>query len=194
MLEPKSRIMIVGSGGLHDVPMEGLIDLGHELILVDIIHLPSVRRKYEKYAEITFVQADVTAWVEPLYEGSSLRDIKPARLAEVDLVISLNILSQLPLCLKKYAGKKPRALPDDFDHQIMAGHLNWLKKNSRNILLIGDVERLYLQGDAVVEREDALPSSLCLPAPEKVWDWPIAPRGEVDRKIAITHRVGLWHL
>lgn len=189
-----SRIMIIGSGGLHDVPVDELISQGHDLILVDIIHLPFVRRKYGTHSRITFIETDVTGMVHPLYEGLSLSKVAPPSLGQVDLIVSLNILSQLPLSLVKFAGRKGRNLPDDFESQIMESHLGWSRKISSNILLISDVERLYMQGERIVETEAALPPLVGFPAPEKIWHWHIAPVGEVDREVSICHRVGLWHL
>jgi len=61
-----SNIMILGSGGLHDVPLEELLEQGHHLTCVDIVHLPRVEKAHK---DVSFVEKDITGLTEPLYES-----------------------------------------------------------------------------------------------------------------------------
>ncbi len=187
-LDSGATIMVIGSGALHDVPLTALLGLGHRPILVDIIHLPKIR----KLPNIQLIEQDVTGWVGPLFHKKSTPE-SPAVLPRADLVISLNILSQLPLNLIAYAGKYDIPLPDNFAQTIMAAHLKLLASVAPQKLIISDLERLYYKGDELVEKESALPDGL-MTSPSDTWDWHIAPKGELDRDISLIHHVGCWQM
>lgn len=193
-LPPDSTIMIIGSGALHDVPMADLIEQGHALILVDIIHLPHIRRVYKNRALL--IEQDVTGWVRPLFQKRPISESKDS-LPQADLVISLNILSQLPLNLIKYAENHHIPLPDNFARAIMGDHLKLLKSTAPQALVIGDLERCYKKGNELLEKETALPDN-DLPAPKDTWDWNIAPKGELatlwGREISLIHHVACWQI
>lgn len=189
-LKKDDKVMILGSGALHDVPVTEILAQGLDLICVDIVHLPQIRRQYK---ELTFIEKDITGLVEPLYQADPLpENYDVAWEIDADLVISLNILSQLPLCLVDYAKKRKQPLPDDFAKRVTAAHLDWLKSLETSILIIGDVERLYYKGVELVERKTASPVQL--PEPDTLWDWHVAPRGEADPQINILHKVGVWRM
>lgn len=189
-LTPDSTVMIIGSGALHDVPMPDLLKQGHRLILVDIVHLPKIRKRYKNRARL--IEQDVTGWVGSLFHKKSTPEINNS-LPRADLVISLNILSQLPLNLIKYARKNHIPLPDNFTPDIMASHLKMLTSLAPQTLIISDLERSYQKGGQVVEKESALPE-IGLPAPTDLWDWLIAPEGELDRDISLIHHVACWKI
>ncbi|VAV89830.1 hypothetical protein MNBD_ALPHA02-1839 [hydrothermal vent metagenome] len=189
-LAPNSTVMIIGSGALHDVPMAALS--AYSLILVDIVHLPKVRRYYRNDPKIHFMEQDITGLVQPMHQNGAVSGELPS-LPKADLVISLNILSQLPLNLIKYARKQSTPLPNDFARSVMAGHLILLKTIAPHVLIIGDMERHYKKDTMLVETEFALPD-IGLPAPSETWPWHIAPKGELDKDISLTHQVGCWLL
>ena len=196
-LAPGGHIVIVGSGALHDVPVTELRERGLELTLVDIVHLPAVRKKYTRDAHIHFVTADVTGKVEDVFKLENPGRGAPPVLDLVtspDLVVSLNILSQLSLLPVKYLEKYNKAPPAGFAENIMKEHLAWLDRFGCPVVLITDRERLYLENETILEREKALPDEILrsLAAPEQDWIWRIAPPGELDRSIEVRHQVGCW--
>ena len=196
-LKPGSHIVIMGSGALHDVPVEGLRERGLRLSLVDIVHLPAIKKRYAVDDHIHFVTADVTGKVAPIFAQGSLDDGTPPALELVsrpDLVVSLNILSQLAILPLKYLEKMGEKVPPDFAEEIMLAHLDWLEHFGCPVVLMSDIERLYLENDKILEREDALPENVTrkLGPPLEEWIWRIAPPGELDRKIEVRHRVRCW--
>ncbi len=84
-------------------------------------------------------------------------------------------------------------MPEDFEETLINLHLSSLKNTASKTWVIGDISRDYIGGNKVLKTE-ALPDGLNLPTPQKVWDWDIAPRGEVDLKMSIKHKVGVWDL
>lgn len=200
LLEPKSNIMILGSGGLHDVPVEALLAQGHNITCVDIVHLPKIR---QKYPDITFVDKDITGIAEPFYSQVKRGEPYSGRIAfrwspdvRPDLIISLNLLSQLPMTLLDYAKKNKSLLHENFDSNIMAAHLSWLISQKTQLLLISDIEHSYYYEDKLVKSEAVLRTHEYLDhhRPFEKWTWDIAPKGEADGKISIRHVVGAWQL
>ncbi len=198
-LKEKATIMIIGSGALHDAPVDELLLLGHRIVLVDIVHLAKIRRKYAHNNRIIFFDHDVTGLIKPLFDwqeaAPSLTAAKAKnKLPGVDLAISLNILSQLPINLITYAGRRHIPLPGNFENALLGGHLDLLSDLAPKQLIISDLERQYWAGGDAVQREPALPEDICqrLKEPCDIWDWHIAPKGELDKNIALLHKVACW--
>ncbi|MCF6215392.1 MAG: hypothetical protein L3J58_04365 [Emcibacter sp.] len=198
-LKEKATIMIIGSGALHDAPVDELLLLGHRIVLVDIVHLAKIRRKYTQNDQITFLEQDVTGLIKPLFdwqEGarSPMATEVRNKLAKIDLVISLNILSQLPINLIKYAARQNIPLPNDFENILLGNHLDLLHNLAPKHLIISDLERQYWVDGETAKRETALPKNICqrLQKPCDTWDWHIAPKGELDKDISLLHKVACW--
>lgn len=187
-LPPNSTVMIIGSGALHDVPLREIEEQGRSLTLVDIVHLPRIRKLCKN--NIQLIEQDVTGWVRPLFHKRQAKEIRN-NLPKTDLVISLNILSQLPLNLIKYAERHNIPLPDNFARTIMAEHLDMINSLAPQSLIISDLDRSYKNEDELLEKESALPE-LELPCPHDIWDWDIVPKGELDRRISLIHHVACW--
>ena len=202
-LKSTSTLMVLGSGALHDLPIGALLAAGHSLILIDIVHLAKIQKRYKTHDRVRFVEQDVTGLVGPLFHKDSLTplDIKngtasflETRFPEVDLVISLNILSQLPINLIQFAEQHDIALPDNFRQAVMAAHLKMLPCLAPRCQIISDLDRSFLEDQTVLEREPFLPDSISrqLSKPDQIWDWHIAPKGEVDPAVSMVHHVASW--
>lgn len=194
-LNAKSNIMILGSGGLHDVPSEALLTQGHTVTCVDVVHLPSIVKENKKH---TFVTRDVTGLIEPLYNatkaGTRVQPAEPWELINTpDLIISLNLLSQLTMKLEEYAKRHGDDLGILFSKNVLKAHVSWLRNQKTKVLLISDISREYWLDGELLEAVSSLPE-LDLPQPEETWAWDIAPKGEADKDISIQHNVAAWHL
>lgn len=197
-LAPLSTIMILGSGSFLDIPISILLEKNFKLICVDIIHLPRLKKRYP---EITFITKDVTGMAKPLYtavkEGKCfIKDPEWALKEKPDLIVSLNLLSQLPIKLLAYAEKNRFELDENFQDRLILSHINWLKKQETKTLLVSDIKREYYQNDSLMESVPSLPpfKQLGLNSPSDKWLWEIAPTGEADKEISIKHTVGAWIL
>lgn len=192
-LPPRSTIMILGSGGFHDVPIHRLLAMKHHITCVDIVHLPKVKKKFN---DVTFMERDVTGLNEKLYHAvqKGVR-VGPADEWELiktpDLIVSLNLLSQLALKMVSYAEELGHDLGLLFSDNVLKAHVAWLKKQNTNVLMISDITREYYQGEALLEKVPALPK-IDLPDPMECWAWNIAPIGEADKKISVSHTIGAW--
>mgnify|MGYP000215194804 FL=1 len=194
-LPRNSDIMVLGSGGFHDVPIKRLQDMGHQITCVDIVHLPKIKKRYPK---IVFDERDVTGLNEGLYNAvKSGTRVMPAEEWELlktpDLIVSLNLLSQLALKMIAFAEEHENELGLLFQDNVLKSHVDWLLKQDTNILLISDICREYHQGNQMIESVPSLPK-LDLPSPSDTWNWNIAPIGEADKEISVLHQVGAWKI
>ncbi|MDA9553233.1 hypothetical protein N9R64_01875 [Emcibacteraceae bacterium] len=190
-----SNLMILGSGGFHDVPIKRLLTLNHHITCVDIVHLPKIKKQFP---EVNFVERDVTGLNENIFEAVN-KDVRalPAEewkfIKTPDLIVSLNLLSQLALKMLLYAEEHQHDLGILFGDNIIKAHVEWLKKQETEVLLISDISREYFEDNTLLETIPSLPN-MDMPESHKTWSWNIAPKGEADRDINITHNVGSWKL
>lgn len=194
------RVLVLGSGLLLDIPLARLAEESDEVVLADLVHLSPARRIASGFANVNLTEIDVTGVARAVHElgGSPLRGDLPRRQPsefldqDFDLVVSANLLSQLPLVpLEFLEGLRPPyddAALEAFARALVLDHLQWLRQFRAKVCLITDRERLIYDGDELVDREDALwGAGTGLSGRE--WTWRIAPRGEADRRYELHHRV-----
>lgn len=198
----RGRAVILGSGLLIDVPLTALAAAFAEVVLVDLVHLQATRRLARAFGNVRLVEADVTGVLEALVRTAPALPPLAATLGVdglADLVVSANLLSQLPITPVAWLDRQRQrgaALSEDaiiaYGRALIEDHLALLARQSGNVALITDVERLNLlpgRPDASpVEREDALLGAR-LPAAGRSWIWRIAPAPELDREFDRHHRV-----
>lgn len=181
----QDKITILGSGGLLDVPLVDLADDFGEVVLVDILHPPAVKKWAQQYSNVRLAEADVTEMAANFLEGK-IPDTPPMPTfedadADGDLIVSLNMLGQLPLVLIPHlpadwtAAKKAA-----FAAETQWQHLRALKNTTGRVCLITGVEREWLDGDGVDARERPL-AEIKLPTPNKNWYWDLAPAPELEK-------------
>jgi hypothetical protein len=117
---------------------------------------------------------------------------------EADLVISLNIISQLAAIPLDYLSRKSKAHSesemDVWCDQIRQAHYDELKRLPCNICLIADHEFIRRDREEnIIERGSTI-GSLALKGPDKLWTWHIAPYGEERRNSSKELIVGAWDL
>jgi hypothetical protein len=196
----RRRVVILGGGMLHDVPLIELAEDFREVYLVDIVHPFSSRWKTRRIRNLTRVAADVTNTVEELYWVSDEPD-KPLPEShpdlflddpEVDLTISLNLLSQLPCMPLDYLSRfHAHRIParEEYARNLIRAHLEYLDRLPGRVALITDVERIKIDlTDHVVERKDLL-FGLKLPKLGEEWEWRLAPCPEADSRHHFYRRV-----
>lgn len=196
--------LVAGSGLLLDIPLEELAGLFECIILCDVLHMPGARRRARKLSGVELVRRDLTDLGPRLL--ADLRAGRDPDLAapapehfldrgDLDLVISANLLSQLPLPLlgllaRKCPDLEPAAL-ERLARDLVSAHLAWLGRFGCRVCLVTDVERLKVRGGTILESEDPLFGAV-LPAPERTWTWDMAPRPELWPDADARHRVHGW--
>ncbi|MBL4720963.1 MAG: hypothetical protein JKY20_07525 [Alphaproteobacteria bacterium] len=186
--------LILGSGALYDIPLAPLCDQFEQVVLIDAVHPWRARRIARRQRNAIFAHVDLSGVYDALLLGvahgadsapepriSSVPDIEPT---DVDLVISANLLSQLPLAPVEFMHRHVTLSPDAetrFARTILQAHLDYIAGFSAVTGLITDRTRQTLDRDGSVLRASDALYGLALPAPDREWIWDIAPLGELSR-------------
>lgn len=198
------KVIILGSGLLLDVPLDELASLFREVVLVDVVHLPEVKRRIKKYGQVILIQADITGIAEPLYHHRKdwrcgppeSRPLIPEFDEKTGLVISLNLLSQLALVPTDYLRKRNPACTEHeleaWGDRIRRAHIDALTSLKCPVCLISDYQVIYRDRSGNIAEKGSTIGSLSLPVPHQVWTWQIAPRGEERRDGSKELIVGAW--
>lgn len=165
----KKKAVVLGSGLLYDVPLAELAAIFDEVVLIDIFHMPAVRRSATKYINVRLIAHDLT--------GGDLPE------SDADLVVSVNLLTQLPFIPRRFAGES-----EDFSRAIMVHHLEQLAAANATTCLVTEVEHLVYAGDQLIEKTDPL-YGISLGEPDREWVWDIAPHPELHRQYDTRYRV-----
>ncbi|MEA1651382.1 hypothetical protein UAJ10_20480 [Nitrospirillum sp. BR 11164] len=177
-------LLVLGSGSLLDLPLDTLAPRFSRIILADIAHGPEARWRAGRDAKITLDLVDLTGTVADIVAGRPLKphcdayaDVAP------DLVLSLNLASQLPLAARGLvAAQEGETAADALAADIVRAHLDHVARLATPCLILADVERRWLDGQGrVLSVEDPL-FGLALPGePLATWPWMVAPAGEITR-------------
>ncbi len=194
----RRKAVVLGSGLLHDIPLADLAGLFGEVVLVDVMHLRLPRRKARGLANVRFLDNDFTGVVKAVHAHVNAGGPLPLPVSgglpedDADLVVSANVLSQLPLLPAQYLEcKSPRHSGQeiaDFSRALIQCHLAALTDVSGTVCLITEVERQIRDGGKTLRSEDPL-HGVPIPFEGKEWIWDIAPRPEVDPAYDLRYRV-----
>jgi hypothetical protein len=202
----RNKVVVLGSGLLLDVPCAELSAMFREVVLMDVVCLPEVRRQIRGYGNVSFIEYDVTNIAERLYTNrqQGIHELPKAVpiTSEIEknagLVISLNILSQLWVVPRTYASTHRPAIPheqiEDWCRQIVESHYASLASMSCDVCLVADHEFVKCDhGGSIISRASTL-YGLVLPEPDATWTWNIVPAGNDGRSSSKELIVGAWHM
>jgi len=196
----RRRVVVLGAGLGYDLPLADLAEAFEEVLLVDLVHGPGIRLAAWRNGNVRLVTHDVTECLGDLVEG---RIPGPEQIAEperflgdptVDLVVSLNIVSQLPALPGDFledqsGGNGGEETADRIGRALVEAHVQYLTRFTGVVCVIGDLEREILAADGkLIETISALRGAT-LPWDGETWRWDIAPLGEEDPNYAVRNRV-----
>lgn len=202
----RDKVVLLGSGLLLDVPIEFLAETFREVVLVDVIHLPEVRKRINRYKNVRFIQGDITSVAEKLFknvkQGRNELPLSEPAIPEIDastsLVISLNILSQLSTVPQDYIQKKKPEHDEEtiaaWCDQIREAHYKALKALPCDVCLIADHEYVYKDKKGSIIEQGSTVGKVTLPEPDTSWWWNIAPFGEASKEYSKELLVGAWYM
>ncbi len=204
--ESRESVAVYGAGLLHDVPLAELAARFRQVYLLDIVFLRETTRKARRFGNVTLVQHDATQVAEAFCHNlrQGLAELPepdcapPECVRGADLVISLNLLSQLWVMPSEYVADHLR----DFDEErldawcrrVVDAHYAMLRSLGGRVCLVAD--HAYVERDkagTIVESGSTI-HGLALPEPDAAWIWQIAPLGESARDRSTELSVGAWHL
>ena len=186
----RRKVVVLGAGLLYDIPLAELSRSFLKVVLVDIVHPWSSRLAVRRFGNVEQICADVTEVMDQLrqiasHSGGLLPVSRPVRFVddpELDLTLSVNLLSQLPHVPGRYLEKRrDEASIDAFSSHLIEAHLDYLRRLPGHTTLITDVAvRRRARDSSFLEEWDAL-CGVKLPAAESSWEWSLAPSPEVER-------------
>ena len=193
----RRKAVIFGSGMLYDIPLSELANSFEQVVLVDVVHPLGAGWRL---ANVTAQAADVTGTAETVYRlayrgGEPLPRVAPQAFcddAEIDLIASVNLLSQLAYLPCKYlaeAAVYPKEEISAFGRDVVQAHIDYLKRLPGVAALICDLERITLdRAGTATERLSAL-RGVKLPWSGEEWTWDLAPRPEASPIYSYQRRV-----
>lgn len=202
LADPEKPILLLGAGLCLDVPLAALNAHPAGTTLIDAVYPLASRMKCRPFKNIRFQCFDATGFLEKFWGNATGKPVRPPAIAPIPagdwgMIISCNMLSQLPL---SFAGSPPDG---DIEIKLTAvlqlAHMKMLRQAKCPIVLISDYERQETtdigsnmgSGADTVTIVSAAPH--LLPGePAKEWIWPIAPKGEIGPNTEVSLKVGAW--
>lgn len=176
-LRPRRTAVVLGSGLCRDVPIDLLSRSFETVVLVDLVHLLPVRLMAARRRNLRLVERDLAG-----PDGLAFLRQVPY----LDLVISANLLSQLPIGLARRRGAP---LSPEEGAFVIAGHLSALNALPAPALLLTDTAFRAVDGRGRENPETDLLFSVTPPPAFDSWIWTVVPAGEEDDNYRIDHRV-----
>ena len=189
-LERKRVCVVLGSGLLLDVPIRSLSEEFETVLLFDLQHLASVRlwARAKGLSNLRFMTRDLSgASSEPGARNGLPLDFLDA-IADVDLVISANLLSQIAIGLHHRFSSEPEDIRSPRIRDLLGGHVRGLG-NRDDALLLTDTDYVIAGKDGRSSAPINLLHGLELPPHRAEWHWTVAPYGELDPSCQAVHRV-----
>ncbi|MFD1745870.1 hypothetical protein ACFSE1_10395 [Rhizobium helianthi] len=189
-LKQRRTAVVLGSGLLRDVPIRELIAAFDTVVLVDLVHLASIRAwaALNGKKKLRLISRDLSGldvartgqMPEPL---SFLRQVP-----YLDFVVSANLLSQIGVGARRVLEAERRDADAILPLMIRA-HLEGLAALPCKSCIVTDVdyEMRNRQGD-LLEQGDLL-AGVAPPKAVSTWEWTVVPFGEMSRDSIAVHRV-----
>jgi len=191
-INPRRTAVVLGSGLLRDVPIVELSNAFDTVVLVDLVHVASVRSwvTAKGLKNVKFIERDLSGY-DDLKAGKVPEPLDfLRRVPWLDLVVSANLLSQIGMGAKKRLVKEqPGTMPDDSLAQLIRAHLDGLAHVPAKTCLVTDIAFEVVARTGQTHEQTDLLAGIAPPAHSISWNWPVVPLGEENKDYQIVHRV-----
>lgn len=191
-LKQRRTAVILGSGLLRDVPWRQLAAAFDTLVLVDLVHLSSVRTKLygRKFRNVMLNSRDLSGY-EALKTGREIEPLSFLRqVPYLDLVVSANLLSQIGTGTRHRMEQDETAdMPEDALRRLIQAHVDGLYGLPCKVCLLTDTGFEIIDRNGKVHQHEDLLHGVQVPKIAQQWDWPVAPFGEESNDYQIMHTV-----
>lgn len=180
-----SKITVLGSGWLLELPFAEMLDKAKEIVLIDIIHPPDVVNQVKDLATVRLVEQDVTGglieevWLKTsgLFFPKKIDTFNNILIPEFELddpglVISLNILTQLEVLPLKFIRKSSKIAEEEiltFRSEIQKMHISFLRKHKS--VIISDCAEVLTGKDGIKRVTPTLLTELPSAKISEEWTW-----------------------
>ncbi|NSY16335.1 hypothetical protein [Neorhizobium sp. AL 9.2.2] len=190
-MKQRRTVVVLGSGLLRDVPIEDLAKGFDTVVLVDLVHLASVRLRMlaGRYRNVRLISRNLSD-LDKALAGDVPEPLAFLRqVPYLDLVVSANILSQIGVGARRQLEEMRHPEPDAIVAKLVSAHLDGISAlPCRQILLTDTAYRIVDRQGEVLETTDLL-AGLTPPQAVRAWCWPVAPYGELGREYQAVHDV-----
>lgn len=196
------RVTVLGSGLLYDVPVDELARTFDEVVLVDVLHMPAVRKRLQAFDNVRLVSEDITGLVEATFRHVDENRDGPlpapradsGPLADSDLVVSANVLTQLPLLPVGWLREWATGIYDEeaikaFARRIVEHHLDLLAALPGRVCLLTETKRVVIADKNQVLHDIDPLFGAKFPYRGRQWTWDIAPRPELSGRYDLRFRM-----
>ncbi|MBB4227788.1 hypothetical protein [Rhizobium mongolense] len=191
-LRETRTVVVLGSGLLCDVPIKELSKSFDTVVLVDLVHVASVRLwlKTNGYRNVRLIERDLSGY-DDLAAGKEVEPLGFLRLVPyLDFAVSANLLSQIGRGVKRrYEAEEPGRMPDDTVARLIDAHLSDLAALPCRTCLLTDISYAVIDRYGKTHEETELLHGVLPPAANASWSWPVAPIGEESADYQIVHKV-----
>ena len=191
-LRQRRTAVVLGSGLLRDVPIEALAKSFDTVVLVDLVHLASVRLwlKVKGLGNVRLIERDLSGynWLGSGEPPEPLRFLR--NVPYLDLVVSANLLSQIGRGASRRLEAEPHGkMPDNAVERLIDAHLEGLAALPCRSCLVTDVAFKVIDRTGKIHEEADLLYGRMPAAIRDRWTWPVAPIGEESPEYQIVHDV-----
>ena len=176
-------VLIFGAGSLKDVPVTELATQFEQVYLVDLVFLKSAQNKVQGLENVFLIEHDVTESLDWISQGEAVVQSPSAWLDDttIDLVVSLNLITQLPLIPVRWLITDFNLSEEDADivgKQLIFAHMYYLRQFSGEVCLIAD--RLDIEFNELGQEIDRFDPWWDVEPPKADfnWEWQVIPLGE----------------
>ncbi len=186
-LKQRRTAVVLGSGLLRDVPVAELARQFDTVVLVDLVHLASVRLwlRGKGFGNLRLIERDLSG-LDAALAAETPRPLAFLRqVPYLDLVISANLLSQIGIGAERRTGKAA----DGIAARLIAAHLDGLADLPCAACLLTDIAFRAVDRHGTLHQEGDLLRGVPAPAALARWEWPVIPPGEESRDYQVIHTV-----
>ncbi len=183
--------VVLGSGLLRDVPIRELAAAFDTVVLVDLVHIATVRLKMRRktYRNVRLIERDLSGYDE-LTAGKVPEPLGFLRnVPYLDFVVSANLLSQIGRGVQRRFEAERGGMPDDTVEQLIAAHLAGLSRMPFKSCLITDVSYAVIDRNGKTHEEADLMHGVEVADARANWTWPVVPTGEESPDYQVVHQV-----
>ncbi len=183
--------VVLGSGLLRDVPIKELAASFDIVVLIDLVHVATVRMKMRRkaYRNVRLIERDLSGY-DALAAGETLEPLGFLRnVPYLDLVVSANLLSQIGRGVQRRFEAERERMPEDTVEQLIAAHLSGLSRMPFKSCLVTDISYAVIDRNGKTHEESDLMHGVAVPEARAAWAWPVVPIGEESPDYQVIHQV-----
>lgn len=189
-LKQRRTAVVLGSGTLSDVPIRELVAAFDTVVLVDLMHLASVRAwvALNGKGKVRLISRDVSGFKDAL-AGTTPEPLAFLRqVPYLDFVASTNLLSQVGVGATRRLKGTP-ALAGRIVPSLIRSHLEGLGMLPCTTCLVTDISYDVLDRQGKVLEQGDLLAGVEPPKALAQWNWPVVPFGEESKEFEAIHKV-----